>query len=333
MKKKAIFTIVACSISALLLIGILAVGLSADGFGLGTLMREAEAGWKPLSGHRYESTWDPAEDEVTGLDVNWINGRVELKPASGSEIRIVESADRELDEAHRLKLTYSGGILKVDWGQNWIILGIFENQRKDLVIEVPHAVAGELERLSCETTSGPITVSGFTAGKQEFSSTSGALELSGLKGETISTSTTSGSITLDKGDFSESLSADTVSGGVKLSDIKTETASLNTVSGALSLEGRVEKLNTNGISGAVSASLSRCPDSVDMDSVSGSLTLYLPENDGFEVDFSSVSGNFTSEFPTTGGTGKSGRAMYSSGKSSFSFSTTSGDMRVKKLEA
>lgn len=330
MKKRAVFTLITCCIAALVLAGVLAVGLSTDGFGLKELYRDAGQDWTVSGEHRYESTWDPAEDEVTGLDINWINGRIELKVSSGNQIRITESADREIDEGRRLKLSYSGGTLKVDWGGAWITLGIFENRRKDLVVEVPREIAAELERLNCSSTSGPIEISDFTAEALEVSSTSGKLELSDLEGKTCTVSTTSGDILLEQATFSDSLSADTVSGTMRFSGVKAETAGLNTVSGAISLEGAVEELSTNGISGSVSAELSRCPDSVDMDSVSGSLTLQLPENEGFEVDFSSVSGKFTSDFPTTGSSGKSGRAMYASGKSSFSFSTTSGDIRIQR---
>lgn len=332
MKKRAVFTLVTCCLAALVLLSVLVVGLSTDNFGLKTLVRDAEQEWTVSGEHRYESTWDPTEDEVDGFDINWVNGRVELKVSSDNMIRITESADRELDEADRMKLSYSGGTLKINWGSAWITFSIFENRRKDLVIEVPREIAGKLEKLNCTTTSGPIDISGFTAEDLNISSTSGKLELSDLKGDSADISTTSGDITLEKISLSDSLSTNTVSGKTQLSGVKAESADLDTVSGAIKIEGTVKELSTNGISAVVSAELSRCPDSVNMNSVSGSLILYLPENEGFEVNYSSVSGSFTSEFPTTGSTGKSGRAMYASGESSFSFSTTSGDINIRRTQ-
>ena len=135
MKKKAVFTLITCSVAALFLICVLAVGLSENGFGIGTLFHESKEGWSKSEGQSREYTWDPAETEVTGLKIDWVNGTIDVKVGSGDVIRITEqSAYGELKEDHQLKLSSSDGILRIKWGRDFLFFNIFENRRKDLTV-------------------------------------------------------------------------------------------------------------------------------------------------------------------------------------------------------
>lgn len=329
MKKKAIFTITACSIAALLLTGVLIVGLANGGFGVSALLKEDEA---PLSGsgRQYEYTWDPEESEVSGLDVEWINGSVEVKVGNSDLLRITEWSDHSLKEKEKLQLSSSGGTLKIKWNDQFIIFGIFHNERKDLLVELPRAVAEHMDELSCSNTSGNIELGGMAAQEIDISSTSGDLKLSELEGEEAALSTTSGAIRLEHSSLSETLDITTVSGSMELSGITADAVNLDTVSGAAVYSGSAREWKASSVSAPLTAELSNCPEKADLEAVSGSLTLAIPENPGFEVEYSSISGLFSSEFPVTGNQGKSGRALYAGGNSSFSFSTTSGDMKVLK---
>lgn len=328
-KKQAVFTLVACSIAVLFLTGVLAVGLTDGNFGLANL-RGGYAYAETENGYRYEYSWNVEESELTGLDVDWINGRVELKIGSKNYVKIEETANRALGDEEKLQLSSSGGTLRIKWDDKFLNFSIFENRYKDLVVELPRSLAGKLELLECSTTSGNITVEGLAAERAEVQSTSGDLKLSGLKGEYGSFSTTSGNIGLEASSFEESLNVSTVSGCCDLFGLKGGQVSLNTVSGKLSYQGSANQFDANSISAPVLAELSACPEKADFHSVSGELTLAIPENAGFEVDYSSVSGAFSSDFPVEGGVGNSGRALYAKGKSAFSFSTTSGDMQIQR---
>ena len=334
MKKKAIFTIAACSIAALFLIFVLAVGLSEDGFGLSRLAREAATGWEDPVGEPCEYTWDPEETAVSGLNIDWINGKVEVKVCSGNLIRITETpASGALAEEDQLKLSSSGGILKIQWDSSFrlISLGLFENRRKDLTVEVPRSLAAAMTDISCSNTSGEILISGFTAESLRASSTSGNIDLSDLRlSETLETDTTSGLIYCLGVTAEEGLHASTTSGTITLTDARTGKAELNTVSGKITYSGTAEEFHGSSVSALIRGEFVSCPEKVDLSSVSGLLTVALPENSGFEAEYSSISGNFSSDFPVSGGMGTSGRALYASGTSSFQFSTTSGNMQVLK---
>ena len=327
MKKSAIFTIVACSITVVVLVGVLAVGLMSDGFGVISLFHGETGG--PMD-QEYTYGWDPSETDVDGLDISWINGTVDIKVGSDGIIHIIERSNRELKDQEKLQLSSSGGTLKIKWNQEFISFGLFHNMSKDLTVEVPKELADQLEKLSCANTSGTIRVSGFTAEELSVSSISGDLELSALSAEQAEFTTTSGSIQADSVHALDELNVSTTSGSVNVSGAEAKRADLSTVSGSVNYEGSAEEFSAGSVSASVDAELSACPESADLESVSGSLELTIPENDGFEAEYSSISGGFSSDFPVTGDTGKSGRVLYGKGKAKFEFSTTSGDMRVLK---
>ncbi len=334
MKKKAVFTLAACSIAVLFLLAVLAVGLASDGFGLKPLIQESEAGralGKADGQYRYEYTWDPAESEVTGLEVEWVNGTVELKVGSTEKILITERAGWELKDREKLELSRSGGTLKIKWKDEIFSFGLFQNKYKDLVVEVPEAVAENLQELFCSTASGDITAEGFHAEEAGFSTASGDLRLTGLSGGEAALSTASGDISLGNVALTGELSVSTTSGALDSAGVTAEETELSTVSGELAFSGNTGELHASTVSAQVRAELSQCPETAEMDSVSGDLVLAVPENEGFEVEYDSVSGGFSSDFPVTGGTGKSDHALYGNGKAKFDFSTTSGNMRVEKL--
>ena len=334
MKKKAIFTIVACSIAALFLIFVLAVGLSEDGFGIFRLAEEGKLGWSKAEGELYEYTWDTEEIEISGLDIDWINGTVEVKVGSGNLIKITERpASGTLAEEDQLKLSSSGGVLKIQWDKRFrlISLGLFENRRKDLTVEIPRALAAAMTDLSCSNTSGNIQISGFTAENLSASSTSGAIDLSDLRlSETLETDSTSGAISCSGVTAEVMIRANTASGSITLTNARTGKAELNTVSGKIGYSGKAEEFQGSSVSAAILGEFLTCPKKAELSSVSGLLTVALPDNSGFEAEYSSISGKFSSDFPVSGGEGTSGRALYSSGTASFRFSTTSGNMQVLK---
>lgn len=339
MKKKAAFTIVAASVTALLLTAVLVIGLSTEGFGLSNAIEERGGSGVRLEktdGDAYEYTWDPAESEVTGLDVHWATGMVDVKVTNGSLIKITEQADRgDLPENKRLQLSSSDGTLKIDWGESWLKLfdfSFFDKHRKDLTVELPKSVALHLSELVCSNVSCDILIDGCTAEEFSVHSTSGDLKLTKLSGTDLSASTVSGGIGLSGSALSGELSAETVSGEMDFSGVSAQTVQTETVSGGLRYEGKAQELHGDSVSAPLDAVLSECPETVEMEAVSGALSLTIPENDGFHADYSSVSGVFSSDFAVALGGAKSDKVVYGNGKSDFQFSTTSGNIAIYRLK-
>lgn len=329
MKKRQIFTIIAFAIAALFLGCVALIGAKSGFFGIASLVGAKSDTALPMIS--YETTWNPDEYEVYGLDVEWINGEVSFSVTDSDVIRITELSGRELKDKDRLSLSRDSGILKIKWKDELISFSIFHNKNKDLTIEVPRKLAEGMEELTCTTTSGKITAAGFTAEEIKISSTSGSLQLSSVSGETGEISTVSGKIDLTRAKFSESINVSSTSGEISLENVRTSTARLSTTSGAVLYRGDCENIFTDSVSGSVYAELAAAPKAVNMEAVSGSLTLLLPHNSGFDAEFSSISGSFKTDFDVSGTTGaKSGRVLCRGGDGRLSFKTTSGEISVLK---
>ena len=110
-------------------------------FGLEVLAKGASPTWA----YSYSTTWDPALSSVEGLDIGWGNGPVEIRAGQGTVITVTEYASRPLEEAEQLAVSSSGGVLKIRWDGSIVPLGLLQDWEKRLVVEVPQAVASQLE--------------------------------------------------------------------------------------------------------------------------------------------------------------------------------------------
>lgn len=327
-KKQAVFTIIACSIAAILLSLVLVVGLSSDGFGF---LAEGKGRDRQPFGDERLVEFDPAEDPVDSLEVNWENGPVVIKVVPGGVVRVEESSRGALEEKDQMQVTLSDGKLQVDWDHtrfklfSFSIFGFGSNE-KALTIELPQEVAGQLAEVECSNISGDMEVGAITCEEGEFSSVSGAISLAGtsFSGE-CGLSTTSGDIALAKVG-AEKVNASTTSGALYFEDTSLEEGDFNSTSGEIYFQGGAKRFHASTISGASHASFSGCPEDVGIESVSGQITVELPRSASFRVEHDTVSGEFVCDFPTPGGS----EGTYGKGtpQGELDFSTTSGDMQV-----
>lgn len=329
MKKSQIFTIVTFSVAALLLTGVLVVGLNTDGFHFGKWAEE------PMGFHNAEKIELTGDEAVELVDISWVEGPVTVGRSPDGNIYLTESAHREIGEEDAMSASFSGGKLTVRWdGQwfrrwiNWSIFN-FGSSAKELEVLIPGD--GALDGISISNTSGDVTVEGFSGEEMNFSSTSGDLRLKGLAVEKqLNTSTVSGDIVLD-GVRAGELNASTTSGELEMEAMEAEKLNISTTSGECVYSGGAKELHASTVSGEMEFALTECPAQAELESVSGDVTLALPDNDGFTANYSSVSGEFESEFPTTGSKGKhDGTAVYGTGSAKLRFSTTSGEMEINR---
>ncbi len=323
-KKRAVFTIVAGVLAVAILSGVLLLGLRNNGFGF--LVQAREKGGQPF-GHDYTVEFDPQEDPVEALDINWQAGPVEIVPGKSSRIRVTETCSRELSDEEHMMVMVNGGTLEVQWDHNkfrflgW--LPFFAESEKALVIELPPEIASALESVECSNVSGETAAEGLSCEEGSFSSVSGALVLTDLRCEgQCELSTTSGDA-VAQGLSAQSLTASTTSGALNFEDTAVLDAELDTVSGEMYFEGKAQRFSHSAISGVSHAELAACPEELDMSSVSGEITLVLPPNACFRAQHSSVSGEFGCDFAGKQGTYGAGQPQ-----GDLSFSTTSGDILI-----
>ncbi len=332
LKKSQKFTIAAAALAALLLTAVLVIGLNSDGFHLGGTSPAA------MNFHNEEVIPLGEEDTVDIVEVSWVSGPVTLGKSPDSSIHVVERASREIRQEDAMQAAYSGGKLTVRWdGQwfrKWINWSIFSFGRDDKALEVLLPGDGTLAGLNVSNTSGDITIADFSAEELNVSSTSGNLILSAVSGtQSFHVSTVSGDVRVEGAGAGE-LNASTTSGSLELKATTAQELHISTTSGSCQYTGAAQELKASTVSGELLADLTQCPAQAAMESVSGSVRLGLPENDGFTAVYSSVSGDFQSDFPTTGSVGKrDGTVVYGTGSAKLRFSTTSGEIAVSRTKA
>ena len=102
---------------------------------------------------------------------------------------------------------------------------------------------------------------------------------------------------------------------------------MDSVSGRVEFSGSFDSAEVGTTSGDVQLRTDSCPEELEIETVSGSVQLTLPESSEFRLETDTVSGELTCDFPMiyTG----NGEYVASSGKNEFSIETTSGDIALR----
>ena len=91
---------------------------------------------------------------------------------------------------------------------------------------------------------------------------------------------------------------DSASGTAKFENCTVSSLDVDTASGDVTFTGSLNELDFEAASASFTGVLENVPDQVKMDSMSGDLTLTLPEDAGFTVSLDAMSSDFSSDFPT-----------------------------------
>lgn len=123
----------------------------------------------------------------------------------------------------------------------------------------------------------------------------------------------------------EKISIDTVSGKVSADGCEAESMAVNTVSGAVEVYARqMKKLTVNTVSGSQTLEAAVVPERINAESVSGKVTICLPEGAGFTANADSVSGSVNGSLPMER---KGKRYTSGNGACSIDVETVSGSIR------
>lgn len=267
---------------------------------------------------------------VEKLDIEWVNGPVEIIPWEGAYVNVTEYSQRPLDEGQRLELIVTdGGTMRIRWTLD---KGFWKGLRlsKYLLVQVP---AGQsLEKVKVSNVSGGIKAEKLTGEKWDLSTTTGPIEATGLRGESCKLTSISGALRIEDVQ-AEELRLSTTSGRIEAPGFGAEHAKLSTVSGAVEAYGNGESLELKSVSGSLTLQTAQPPESVRLETISGRVTLTLPPNNGFTAKYESMSGAFSTGFPVSGKMeGKSGKAVYGDGSMKISLNTMSGKMEIRPTE-
>lgn len=286
----------------------------------------------PYTAEGVPYTYPGASAQISAIDIEWVSGPVELRPWDGDRINVTEYAKRPLNEGQRLDMSVQAdGVLRIRWTREKAFWKNMFMVNKHLVVEVPKGLAQKLEKLNIKTVSGSVGILGISGEDFSLTSTSGAVSACDGAAEKLKLNSVSGSVKVER--FSaEKLDLNTTSGRLSAEGFEAEKAKLNTVSGAVRAYGSAESLDINSVSGSLELLLGACPEDAKLKTVSGRITVGVPENQGFTAKYNSVSGGFRTDFPVTGNLGnKSGKAVYGSGETQFSLNTMSGGMEIHRI--
>lgn len=120
----------------------------------------------------------------------------------------------------------------------------------------------------------------------------------------------------------EELKIDCVSANVIVRDIPINYCSSDTVSGDVDLSGSLKNGEFDAVSGEVHIVSQETPEKLETDTVSGDVSIRVPANSTFTVDFDSTSGDLHNQFPS----------FYESEPRKWSFESVSGDVTITSLE-
>ena len=123
---------------------------------------------------------------------------------------------------------------------------------------------------------------------------------------------------------------DSASGTAKFENCTVSSLDVDTASEDVTFTGSLNELDFEAASASFTGVLENVPDQVKMDSMSGDLTLTLPEDAGFTVSLDAMSSDFSSDFPTVK---KNKSYVCGDGHCKIDVSAMSGDVAILKQSA
>lgn len=240
------------------------------------------------------------ETPVKSLDISWLSGGVSVVPIEqSSEITVVEQADRMLAEGETLTvhLDVSGDGLSLHIG---FMKGDRFDGEKYLTVYVPREMVKNsfLEEIDIETTSAYAYVSA-DAQKIKLSTVGGDARVMGATCPTVDIETVNGSVGVVDGTWGK-IELSTVSGAIELAG-EAENAEIETASGKVDIAGALGALDFESVSGDLILATERAL-RLDAETVSGSIYLTPPAQDGFTLDYETEKGSFDSALTEREGT-------------------------------
>lgn len=251
-------------------------------------------------------------DEVEHVALVWTSGDVEISVYDGETVRMEESAGRELSEGEKLHYFNDEGTLRIQFQESGrkfhFLSGTRDKVKKNLRLEIPRETASRLKVLSIETTSADVDVSYIQTEQMLLDTVSGDFRVWESKMEKLKWDTVSGNLDGQSLEIGERFFGDSISGNTRLS-------------------GTVKEIDLTSVSGDMKISSTQCPVKVRTDTVSGEVSLCIPEDTGFTYEMDGVSGKVYMDLPVL--RNKDG-GVYKDGEADFYFETVSGDVNIEK---
>ena len=256
-------------------------------------------------------------DGIDKIRVEWVSGLVRVQPYEGTDIKLDEMSNVDISEDYALRYKIADGKLTVRfckkhtwYGVDTSMLNINEIIKpKELVVSVPRAMleSGELD----------IQLDGVSNDTYISSAKLNGLNVNGISGSKAIENVSAKDMDLD-----------TVSGLIDVSDCAADAIKVVSISGEMTIGGIFGSARLNSTSGAVwFTDGSDGIKELKIGTVSGDVTMQLPQGAGFNMMVSTVSGDVSSVFGLT----KNGsNYVYGDASADFDIDTVSGDITIQE---
>ena len=256
-------------------------------------------------------------DGIDKIRVEWVSGLVRVQPYEGTDIKLDEMSNDNISEEYALRYKIADGKLTVRfckkhtwYGVDAAMLNLDEIIKpKELVVSVPRAMleSGEMD-IQLDGVSNDAYISSARLGELDANSISGDIDIENITAKEID--------------------LDTVSGLINANDCAADTIKVVSISGEMTIDGGYGNAKLNSTSGGVwFTDESNGIKELKIGTVSGDVTMQLPESAGFNMMVSTVSGDVSSVFEFV----KNGsNYVYGDASADFDIDTVSGDITIQE---
>ena len=216
------------------------------------------------------------EDTVRYLDISWISGDVVIEYHDGAEVMAEEKSDHSLTDDEIMRYWLDGETLHI----KYMASGVYKNMPKDKELIVKLPADSNLMDVEIETVSAD-------------------MEIIAIKTNDLDIETVSGNILFEDLAIIREAEISNVSGMIK-GTLSANEFSFENVSGNIEISCKdVREISASNVSGNVIVLCEIAPEDLDIETVSGNASVFLPKDCEFSVKFASVSGKLDSDFPMT----------------------------------
>ena len=340
MKKNTVMTIVMVLL-AFVVVGALVLSLndvissvfSGTAVGGGMTYQNAE---------KYTAGETVLTDNVRNLDVDWINGEVNLAYHSENTIELRETSNKEISPELEMRWWIDGDTLRIRFAKNGFKTSNLKQEKK-LTITLPEGIV--FGKVSIDVTSATVNIPALQADSLYLDATSGNLNAEGSVKE-AEAGTTSGRIALKMlAEEMDKIQAEATSGSIEIEAQHAKKINVSTTSGAIGITaqqaencdasatsgrilvniGAADEVSISTTSGAVDVTLGAFK-KLDVGVTSGNVTLTLPQKPGFTAEIETTSGDIEYSMPLSK---QDDSYVCGDGSGKVSVAATSGDVLLK----
>jgi hypothetical protein len=225
----------------------------------------------------------------------WDEGRIELAIVS----------DRKQNDRPYAILKDNAVIIAEDRQEHTML------DRTEIDIKVPRTMPIEINNffISVKTTSGAVSVSGFTCG-------------------VFDVKTSGGKIVFDACSFT-ALSLASETGMIVCGDTDAKSAHIATTKGRINYSGSCDYIDAASQKGGINFNAETMMSEASFECGNGSVNIALPENEGYSLEYAAPDGKVKDAFTNTDAKG-SGSAQYKNGEASIKVKTESGNINITR---